>query len=94
MHLAAVRRERLQHALLEHLDLLLRVLERRLAEREQLGAALVRRQRLLERQLPAFHRGDDLLELGERGFETLRAGRQCLDMASLDVRATADALRS
>ena len=61
----------LQHALFQDLDLLLRVLERRLAERDELGPALVRRQRLLQRQLLAFHGRDDALELGEGGFEVL-----------------------
>src|SRR5690348_4123441 len=63
-------RERLQHALFEHLDLLLRVLERGLAVRKQFGAALVSRKRFGKRQLAAFHLRDQRLELGERGFET------------------------
>src|SRR6185312_458731 len=78
-----VRRERLQYALLQHLDLLLRVLQRRLAVREQFRAALVRGQRLLQWQLAAFHPADERLELGERGFETGR-GFGCLG----HVRAT------
>src|SRR5512146_1811637 len=74
---ALVGRERLQHALFEHLNLLLRVLECRLAEREQRGAALVGGERFGERQLAAFHPSDDRLELGERGFDT-RRGFGCL----------------
>ena len=71
------RLEGLQHAFFQDLHLLLRVLQRRLAVLQQFGAPLVRGQRLLERQLPAFHRGDDLLELGERGFEAC-GGSGCL----------------
>src|SRR5689334_8147407 len=71
---AAARRERLEHPALQYLDLLLRVLESGLAERNELGAALVRGERIGERQLAALHRGDNALELGERGFEILRGG--------------------
>src|SRR6185295_12708637 len=74
---AAIRRKRLQDALLQDLDLLLRVLQRRLAERDELGAALVRGERLLQRQLAAFHRRDDRFELGERGLEIQWDVRRC-----------------
>jgi len=67
--LAAVRRERLEHALLQDFDLLLGILQDGLAVLDQLGAALIGGQRLLEWHLPAFHRRDELLELRERGFE-------------------------
>ena len=77
--------ERLQHALFEDLHLLLRVLQRRLAEREQFGSALVGGQRFLQRQLAALHPADDRLELGKRGFET---GREfsCLGHGGADSR--------
>src|SRR5665213_2133315 len=61
--------ERLQHAFFEHDHFLLRILEGRLAELQQLGAALVGGERLLQRQLAAFHALDDGFELGERAFE-------------------------
>src|SRR5437868_13316864 len=64
-------RERLEHAALEHLDLLLCVLERGLAILEQLGAALVGGQSIGEWQLAALHRGDNRLQLRKRGFEGL-----------------------
>jgi hypothetical protein len=66
--------ERLQDSLFEDQHLLLRVLERRLTELQQLGAALVGGERILERQLAAFHPLDDRLELGERRFESGRWG--------------------
>src|ERR1051326_5748392 len=66
-----LRRKRLEHAALEHLNLLLGVLERGLAVLEQLGAPLISRQRVGERQLAALHRGDDRLQLSEGGFEGL-----------------------
>src|SRR5688572_756692 len=61
-----------QDAVLQHLHLVLRVLQRGLAVLEQLGAALVLGERALERQPPVLHARDDLLELFERGFEGLR----------------------
>src|SRR5689334_16166095 len=84
--------ERLQHALLEDLDLLLGILQRVLAVREELGAALVGGKRFLERKLTGLHRCDEGFELGERGFETRRlfgghglvtSGR-ALDLSSTD----------
>src|SRR5437868_15233518 len=69
---AAFRFERFQHALFQDEDLLLRVLERRLAIREKLGAPFVRGERFLERQLAALHRGNDFFELGKRGLKTCR----------------------
>src|SRR5512137_1671985 len=50
--------EGLQHALLEDLHLLLRILQRGLAELQQLRAPPVGGERFGERQLPAFHRRD------------------------------------
>src|SRR5437762_8658035 len=69
---AAFRLERFQHALFQDQDLLLRILECRLAIGEKLGTPLVGGQRFLERQLPALHRGNDFFELGERGLKTCR----------------------
>src|SRR5690349_22749759 len=64
------RAETLQHVLFEDLDLLLRVLERPLAEFEQLGATLVRSERLLERHLPGFHACYDFFQLSKGRFES------------------------
>src|SRR6476660_169237 len=64
--------EGLQQALFEHLDLLLRILQRRLAVRKQRRAALVGGERLGKRKLAALHAADELLELGARGLETVR----------------------
>src|SRR5258705_13746031 len=69
---AAFRLERFQDALFQHQDLLLGILERRLAVGEKLCSPLVRGERFLERQLPTFHRGNDFFELGERGLKTCR----------------------
>src|SRR5437868_7017917 len=69
---AAFRLERFENALLQDQDLLLRILERRLAIGEKLGPPLVRGERLLEGQLTALHRRYDFFELGERGLKTCR----------------------
>src|SRR4249920_1353625 len=69
---AVVTVEILEYAGFEDLDLLLGLLQSRLAILQQLGATLVRRQGLLERQLSRFHRGDDVLDFGQRGFKGLR----------------------
>ncbi len=61
-----------QLALLQHLDLLLDGLEPRPAVLQQLGAALVAREQALERQLAAFHGGDQRLELAQRHFVARR----------------------
>ena len=66
------RRRRLQLAAVgQNLDAPLGLLEPRVAEPRQLDAALVERQRLLERQVAFFELLDDRLELGDRGFEVL-----------------------
>jgi hypothetical protein len=54
--------------------LLFGVLQGFLAELQQLGAPLVSRQRLLERQLALFHLANDFSQVGERGFEILGGG--------------------
>src|SRR5882724_3201036 len=69
---AVVTVEILECAGLEDLDLLLGLLEPRLAILQQLGAALVCRQGLLERQLPRLHRCDNVLDFSQRGLEGLR----------------------
>src|SRR5258706_15478057 len=69
---AVVTVEILECAGLEDLDLLLGLLQSRLAIFEQLCATPVSAQRLLQRQLPRLHRGDDTLDLGQRGLEILR----------------------
>ena len=61
--------------MLEDLDLVLRILERRLAIGQQLRSALVGGERFLERKLAAFHGRHNALELRECGFEGL--GRFC-----------------
>src|SRR5262245_29430776 len=58
-------RERLEDVALQHLDLLLRGLELLLAELGQLQPALVRGERLLERQLARLHARHDLLQFGQ-----------------------------
>ena len=69
------RRRRLQlAALVEDLDAALGLLEPRVAEARQLHAALVQRQRLLERQVAFLELLDDRFELGDRGFEVLDGG--------------------
>src|SRR5258708_4263131 len=65
--------ERLQDLSFKHLDLLLRRLQLLLAEPGELEAALVGGERLLQRQLAAFHAGHDFLQLRERLFESLLA---------------------
>src|SRR5512145_626527 len=76
-------REVLKQPGLENLDLLLRILEGRLAELQQLRPALVGPERLLERQLARFHAGDDAFQLRQRGFERQRAALD-RSRASLD----------
>src|SRR3990172_9798369 len=61
--------EILQGAGFENLDLLLSICELSLTEFEQFGATLVGGQRLLERQLTAFHARHDAFELGKRAFK-------------------------
>src|SRR5258708_27498922 len=63
-------RQWFQHLAFEHLDLLLRRLEALLAEARELDAALVRGERLLERQLAAFHARHDFFQLRERLLES------------------------
>src|SRR5688500_13340085 len=65
----------LEHFAFEDLHLLLGGLELLLAKARQLDAALVRRQRLLERQLAALHLRNDLFQLGERLLEGELCGR-------------------
>src|SRR5262245_11074384 len=61
--------ERFEHFSFEHLDLLLRRLQLLLAVARQLEPALVRGERLLERQLAAFHARDDFFQLSQRLLE-------------------------
>ena len=56
----------LQLAVFEDLDLLLDRLEARAAELQQLGAAAVAREQVVERELAGFHRGDERSELAQR----------------------------
>src|SRR4249920_2884476 len=70
--IAAVTLEVPQDAVLQHLHLLLRILQGGLAILEKLGAALVGGERALERQLAFLHAGDDFLELRQRGLQGLR----------------------
>jgi thiosulfate/3-mercaptopyruvate sulfurtransferase len=73
--LAAVRfstLEVLKTVRLENLYLLLRLLQPCLAELQEFSAALIRSQRLLERELAGFHAGDDGLEFGQRRLEAER----------------------
>ena len=64
------RRRRLQlAALVEDLDAALGLFEPRVAEARELDAALVERERLLERQVAFLELLDDRFELGDRGFE-------------------------
>src|SRR5262245_13654270 len=58
--------EGLQNVPFENFYLLLRGLELLLAVAGELQAALVRGERLLERQLPAFHACNDFFQLGQR----------------------------
>src|SRR2546425_13133154 len=60
-----------QGVFFKHLDLLLRAREDPLAVLSQLEASLVRGQGLLQSQLSGLHAGNDLLQLGEGGFEAL-----------------------
>lgn len=62
-------RERLQNIGFEDLHLLLGLRELGLAKLRELEAALVRGKGLLEGELPRFHAGDELFQLGQRGFE-------------------------
>ena len=61
--------EILQAARFEDTHLLLCILQCLLTELEKLSAALVGRQKLLQRQLARFHGGDDIFQLGECAFE-------------------------
>src|SRR5208282_6451749 len=63
--------EGFEHAALEDLNLLLRVLQRSLAVLQQLGATLVRGERIGQRQLAVLHGRQDRLELCERSFKGL-----------------------
>ena len=64
-------RRRLQlAALVEDLDAALGLLEPRVAEPRQLHAALVERERLLEREVAFFELLDDRLELGDRALRS------------------------
>jgi hypothetical protein len=66
------RRRRLQFtALVEDLDAALRLLELRVAEARELDAALVERQRLLEREVAFLELLDDRFELGDRRARSL-----------------------
>src|SRR5262245_60413989 len=60
-----------QRVFFEHLHLLLGPREDPLAVLSQLEAPLMRRQGLLQAQLPGLHARDDFFELGERGFKAL-----------------------
>src|SRR3970282_600799 len=66
---AAVTLEVPQDAVLQHLHRLLRILQGGLAILEQLGAALVGRERALERQLALFHAGDNLFQFRQCGLQ-------------------------
>ncbi len=68
---AVVTVEILEYARFEDFDLLLCLLEPRLAVLEQFGAALVCRQRLFQRKLSRLHRGDNILDLGQRCLKGL-----------------------
>src|SRR3954469_23453958 len=57
--------EHLQYAPFQDFDLQLRVLECGLAVGQQLGAALVGRQSVLQRKLAAFERADEAFKLRE-----------------------------
>src|SRR6266850_340290 len=61
--------QRLENLALQNFDLLLGRFQALLAEARQLQAALVRGERLLERQLAALHAADDFFQLRERLFE-------------------------
>src|SRR5688572_20807175 len=61
--------ERLEHICLQDPDLLLRRLQAAVACARQLQAALVRRERLLQRELAAFHARHDFFQLRERLLE-------------------------
>src|SRR4029078_6617015 len=62
----------LQKAGLQNLHLLLRVLQGRLTELQELRTALVSSQRLLEWQLARFHLGHDGFELCQSSLEASR----------------------
>ena len=57
----------LEHAFVEHFDLLLHLLQFGLTKSQQFGTALVTHDELIERQLPA-------LQAGHQGFEFLHGG--------------------
>src|SRR5476649_1468653 len=58
-------------ALVQDLDAAFGLLELRMAEARELDAALVQRERLLEREVALFELLDDRFELGDRRFEVL-----------------------
>src|SRR5262245_11265633 len=60
-----------ENAGIEQLHLLRRVSQGVLAMLQELRAALVRRDGLLQGKLPGFHRMHDLFQLGERRLEAL-----------------------
>src|ERR1035438_3525229 len=79
-------REGLQSIGFEYLHLLLGLRELGLAILRQFEPALVRSERLLKGELPRLHAGDQLFQLGQRGFEAERLagggrwlGRFCHD---------------
>src|SRR5690606_1079767 len=69
----ARRRRLLRAAVVEDLDAALGFLEAGVAEARELDAALVERERRLERLVAVLEPLDDRLELGEGGFEVLDA---------------------
>src|SRR6185295_5646299 len=66
--------ERLENVSFENFYLLLGGLEPLLAEARELEPALVRGERLFERQLAAFHARDNFFQLGEGLLETELGG--------------------
>src|SRR5262245_4954667 len=69
--------KRLQDLALEHPHLLLRGLQALAAELRELEAALVRGDRLLEREAAAFHLLDEALQLGQGLLEAgLRSAKR------------------
>src|SRR5512140_3577766 len=83
-------RERLESIGFEHLHLLLGLRELALAVLRQFQAAFMCSQGLLQGELPRFHPGDELFQLGQRGFEAWRlaAGGSCLGRLGHDVNKT------
>jgi len=65
-------RQGLQRVGFEYLYLLLGLRELGLTVLCKFQTALVRREGLFQGQLPRFHAGDKLFQLGQRGFETER----------------------